>query len=60
MFEREAWPIDQEDAAEYSTSYGSFVFVKVDVATALWWTQRLPVPFALCFYPRCRGSHTRW
>jgi len=26
MFEREAWPIEQEDAAEYSTSYGSFVF----------------------------------
>jgi diadenosine tetraphosphate (Ap4A) HIT family hydrolase len=28
------------------------------LATALWWMQRLSVPFALCFYPRSLGELT--
>jgi hypothetical protein len=38
--------------------YEKALFVKVDLATALWWTQRLSVPFALCFYPRSLGELT--
>ena len=37
--------------------YEKALFVKVDLATALWWMQRLSVPFALCFYPHFRGAH---
>jgi hypothetical protein len=36
--------------------YEKALFVKVDLATALWWTQRLSVPLALCFYPRSLGE----
>src|SRR5918995_1280138 len=36
--------------------YEKALFVKVDLATALWWIQRLSVPFALCFYPRSLGE----
>jgi hypothetical protein len=36
--------------------YEKALFVKVDVATSLWWMQQLSVPFALCFYPHSRGA----
>jgi hypothetical protein len=38
--------------------YEKALFVKVDLATALWWMQWLSVPFALCFYPRSLGELT--
>jgi hypothetical protein len=38
--------------------YEKALFVKVDLATALCWMQRLSVPFALCFYPRSLGELT--
>src|SRR5215210_1558528 len=51
-----SWVLDRG----FANFYEKALFVKVDVATALWWTQRRSVPFALCFYPRSRGAHTRW
>jgi len=38
--------------------YEKALFVKVDVATALWWTQPLCALRALCFYPRSLGELT--
>jgi len=38
--------------------YEKALFVKADVAAALWLTQPLSLPFALCFYPHSRGAHT--
>jgi hypothetical protein len=34
--------------------YEKALFVKVDVAAAVWLTQLISVPFALCFYPHCQ------
>jgi hypothetical protein len=43
---------------DYADFYEKTLFVKVDVATALWWTQPLCALRALCFYPRSLGELT--
>jgi hypothetical protein len=40
----------------FANFYEKALFVKVDLATAVWWKQLPSLPFALCFYSHSRGA----